>query len=47
MVPATDRLHATVTGIGSVEYLGNPTQFTESITGLGKVRKRLSRQRKK
>lgn len=38
-VRATDSLNATISGIGYIEYIGNP-QVTKSISGLGAVRQR-------
>jgi hypothetical protein len=40
VVNATESLDATVAGVGSVEYTGNPPQVRESVSGVGKVRKR-------
>ncbi|NMO90523.1 head GIN domain-containing protein [Actinomycetospora sp. TBRC 11914] len=38
-VNAARTLNATVTGVGSIEYLGNPT-VTEHVTGIGSVHRR-------
>jgi len=39
VVNAERTLKATISGAGSVEYIGNP-QVTESVSGVGRVRKR-------
>ncbi len=39
-VNVTQRLEATITGIGSVIYAGNPSEVVQHISGLGSVRRR-------
>lgn len=39
VVNAAEDLHATVSGVGSIEYLGNPA-VTQTMSGIGKIRKR-------
>ncbi len=39
VVNVSDRLDATVSGIGSIEYIGSP-QVKESVKGMGKIKKR-------
>ena len=39
VVNASRTLHARVTGVGSVEYVGNPA-VTKEVSGLGEIRHR-------
>ena len=39
VVRASDKLDATISGLGNIEYIGNP-QVTKKISGLGAVRQR-------
>jgi hypothetical protein len=39
VINASRTLHARVTGVGSVEYLGNP-QLTQEVTGIGEITRR-------
>jgi hypothetical protein len=39
VVKVSEKLDANVSGVGSIEYIGNP-QVTEKVTGIGKVKKR-------
>lgn len=39
VVRVSDTLHATINGLGSIEYIGNP-QVTKSVNGLGTVQQR-------
>jgi hypothetical protein len=39
VVNVSKQLDASVTGIGSIEYIGSP-QVTESVKGMGKVKER-------
>jgi hypothetical protein len=36
-VHVTDRLEANISGIGGIQYSGNPSHIEKSITGLGKI----------
>jgi len=36
-VYATDKLEANISGIGGIQYSGNPAHIEKSITGLGKI----------
>ena len=39
-VHATETLDATVSGVGSIQYAGDPESVTESVTGAGTIAKR-------
>jgi Putative auto-transporter adhesin, head GIN domain len=39
VINVSDRLDATLTGVGSVEYIGSP-QIQESVQGVGRIKKR-------
>ena len=39
VVRVSDSLNATISGVGAIEYIGNP-QVTKNISGLGTVRRR-------
>ena len=39
-VTATQRLDATLSGVGSIVYGGNPPELTQHISGLGTIRRR-------
>ena len=36
-VYASERLDASVSGIGSIDYSGNPATVNRSVSGLGKI----------
>lgn len=38
-VYVTERLNATVSGIGNVKYRGNPQKISQDVSGMGKVKK--------
>ncbi len=40
VVQVSDVLDVTINGVGSVEYIGDPADVSQSINGLGSVRKR-------
>ena len=38
-ITATEALNASISGVGQVDYYGNPGKVTESISGLGRLKK--------
>jgi len=38
-VNVREELDATITGLGNIEYIGDPEHITRTITGLGNIRR--------